>query len=123
MRSRRFLLASLAVTLACASAPASQVDDPGPHGDSRTITLADLDGATQLNLQDFIVATHPQWLRDARGRIADVTVFLDDTRLGGLSTLSSVSLNTVGLVRYYDASAAQQKFNSIVGPVIQILKR
>jgi len=123
MRPRRVLLAALAITLACASAPASQIDAPGPRGDSRTITLADLDGATQLNLQDFIIATHPQWLRDASGRIAAVTVFLDDARLGGLSTLSGVSLSTVGLVRYYDASAAQQKFNSIVGPVIHVQSR
>ena len=123
MRPRRLLLAVLATTLACASSPASQVDAPGPRGDSHTITRADLEGATQLNLNDFVVATHPQWLRDARGRIANVTVFLDDTRLGGLSTLSSISLNTVGAVRYYDASAAQQKFNTLIGPVIQVVSR
>lgn len=116
---------ALALLVACACTPRAEPEDlPVRRGDFRTITAADLAGATQLNLQDFIIATHPQWLRDPSGRTAAVTVFLDDSRLGGISTLAGISLNTVGLVRYYEASAAQQKFNVVkLGPVIQVLTR
>jgi hypothetical protein len=125
MKRTSLSLAALAIAVACACAPRADPEDlPVRRGDFRTITSADLAGATQLNLQDFVVATHPQWLRDPSGRIAAVTVFLDDTRLGGLSTLAGISLNTVGLVRYYEASAAQQKFNVVkIGPVIHVLTR
>lgn len=121
MRSTRLLLAVLAATIACASAPATPVEAAGPRGDSRTLTTADLANATQLNLLDFIVAERPQWLRPANGRRAPVIVYVDDARIGGASTLKELTLGMVTMVRYYDASAAQQKFNSRdQGPVIQV---
>jgi hypothetical protein len=121
MRSPRLLLAVLAATVACASAPGTPVDATGHRGDSRTLTTADLANATQLNLLDFIVAERPQWLKPANARQAPVIVYVDDARLGGASTLKDLTLGTITMVRYYDASAAQQKFNSRDrGPVIQV---
>jgi hypothetical protein len=123
MRSTRLLLAVLAATIACASAPRAPLE-AGPRGDSRTLTTADLANATQLNLLDFIVAERPHWLTSTTGRLAPVIVYLDDARIGGVSTLKEITLGAITLVRYYDASAAQQKFNSRVrGPVIQVTTR
>jgi hypothetical protein len=122
MRPRLLLLAALAATLACASAPGSQVEPAGPRGDTKTITAADIARATQLNLLDFIVAERPQWLRGPDGRVAPVTVYVDDSRMGGSSTLRSITLSTVSLVRYYEATAAQQKFNGADrGAVIHVI--
>ena len=122
MKSTLFSLAVLALVVACASAPATELEPAGPRGDSRTITAADISGATQLNLLDFIRAERPLWLKASTGRVAAVTVYVGDTRLGGLATLSGISLNTVSLVRYIEASAAQQRFNlANIGPVIQVL--
>lgn len=114
-----------AFLLACASAPATERGDaPLPRGDARTITLGDITGAPQLNLLDFIVAERPTWVRAANGSAPNVTVYLGDARLGGLSTLAGIPLNSIRVVRYHDASAAQQKFNvATIGPVIQVIPK
>jgi hypothetical protein len=123
MRPRFLLLAAFAATLACATSSSAEIEAPGPRGDSRSITTADLASATQLNLLDYIVAQRPQWLRGADGRVAPVVVYVDDARLGGPSTLRSVTLSTVNFVRYYDAAAAQQKFTAHDGPVIHVITK
>jgi len=124
MRPPFLVLAAFAATLACATSPGAEIEAARPrHGDSRSITTADLVNATQLNLLDYIVAQRPQWLRGVDGRVAPVVVYVDDARLGGPSTLRSVTLSTVNFVRYYDASAAQQKFNAHDGPVIQVITK
>jgi len=124
MRPRCLLLAALAATLACASAPGSEIESAGPRGDMKTITAADLAPATQLNLLDFIVAQRPHWLRGPDGRAVPVVVYLDDSRLGGPSVLRGITITTVARVRYYEATAAQQKFNGPDrGPVIQVISK
>lgn len=90
----------------------------------KTITTADIARATQLNLLDFIVAERPQWLRGPDGRPAPVTVYLGDARLGAPATLRGITLSTVSVVRYYEATAAQQKFSGADrGAVIQVITR
>jgi len=124
MTPSRLLIAALAASIACASAPGSQIEAVGPRGDSKTLTIADLANATQLSLLDFIVAERPQWLKTPDGRPAPVVVYLDDARLGGASTLKGLTLSTITTVRYYEASAAQQKFNGRdLGPVIQVITK
>ena len=123
MRPPFLLLAAFAAIVACASTPGTALEAVGPRGDSRSITTADLVNVTQLNLLDYIVAQRPQWLRGPDGRVAPVVVYVDDARIGGPSTLRSITLSTVNLVRYYDASAAQQKFNSHDGPVIHVITK
>jgi hypothetical protein len=124
MKRSRVLLVGFICTLACATAPGTEIEPAGPRGDSKTITAADVGSATQLNLLDYVVAERPHWLRTPDGRPAQVAVFLDDARLGGASTLKSITLRDVTLVRYYEASAAQQKFNGRdIGPVIHVITR
>lgn len=124
MRPPLLLLAALAATLACATTPGTAIEAPGRRGDSRSITAADLTNVTQLNLLDYIIAQRPQWLRGPDGRAAPVVVYLDEARIGGPSTLRGITLRTVSFVRYYDASAAQQKFNGPErGPVIHVITK
>jgi hypothetical protein len=116
---RTLVLLSLA-----ACAPSTAGSEPAPaRGDSRTITAAELATATQLNLYDYVRAARPLWLQQ-QARSNPTLVFVDDARLGGLTTLRTVTLSTVSAVRYYDASAAQQKFTGRdLGPVIHVITR
>jgi hypothetical protein len=124
-RRHRLLLGfALALGSACGTA-AGPGSPPSPRGDSKTVTADDLAEATQLNLYDYLLAERPRWLRGSVPTgpgASPVLVFMDDTRLGGVQTLRTLSLNTIRMVRYYEPSAAQQKFSGRdVGAVIQVL--
>jgi hypothetical protein len=128
IKSRFLLAAVLAAATACSSAPPSGGASAGrPRSDSKTITADELSQATQVNLYDYVSAYRPRWLQsrspsNLRGQGLDVVVFMDDSRLGATSTLKGVSLSGVKLIRYYDASEAQQRFNAReVGAVIQVI--
>jgi hypothetical protein len=122
MPPARLSLAAVLLCLACASAQDPVVAPAGPRGDTKSLTAADIAGAPQLDLLDLIVAQRPQWLRAPDGRAAQVIVYLGDTRLGGTATLKSLTLHTIAAVRYYETSAAQQRFSSRdFSPVIQVL--
>jgi hypothetical protein len=118
--ARPFRAVALVVIAACASQSGGAELAPA-RGDARTITAAELATATQLNLFDYVQATRPLWLRQQAAGLP-IVVFVDDARLGGPSTLRSLTLATVSSVRYYDASAAQQKFTGRdLGPVIHVI--
>jgi hypothetical protein len=124
MRSFHVAIAALAIGMACASVPDPELEPVGPRGDSKMLTAADLANATQLNLLEFIAAERPQWLRTPDGRPSAVSVYIGDTRLGGPSTLKELTLATVATVRYFEVTAAQQRFNlRDRGPVIQVVTR
>jgi hypothetical protein len=124
MRPTRLLVGALLVSLACASAPGTEIEGLGPRGDSKSLTRADLTVATQLNLLDLIAAERPQWLRASDGRPAPVVVYLDDARLGGPATLAGLTRHAITSVRYYEASAAQQRFSGRDrGPVIHVVTK
>jgi hypothetical protein len=119
--------ALLAASAACARAVPEE-GSLGPRGDSKTITEADLTRATQLSLYDYIVAERPRWLQvgagSRTGSAYPTLVYLDDSRLGTVETLRGISVPGVRLVRYHEASAAQQKFTGRdIGPVIQVLTK
>ena len=134
MRTSRLILAgAVALAAACAGTPGPQA--PGTRSDSRTITRAELQGATQTNLYDFIQATRPRWLQGSGptqisaggpggvgGTKLDIAVFLNNQNIGGPAQLRSFALNGVQMVRYYTASEAQTRFNvRDIGSLIQIL--
>jgi hypothetical protein len=113
---------ALALAAACAS-PSVGAEAAPVRGDSRTISAAELATATQLNLFDYVRATRPLWLQQ-QARSNPIAVFVDDARLGGPSTLRTVTLTTVSSVRYYDTAAAQQKFTGRdLGPVIHVITK
>jgi hypothetical protein len=117
---------ALAAGTACTSAGgAPSTGEAGARGDSRTITEAELLTATQLNLYDYVAAERPRWVRSSTSMSrTPLLVFVADTRLGGVQTLKTLTTGTVRMVRYYDASAAQQKFpGRDIGPVIQVFMK
>ena len=122
----RFLVGlGLMATVACAPAAGAPAPEVAGRGDSKTITEGQLSGATQLNLYDYVMAARPRWLRSTGSMNRNafpLLIFVGDTRLGGAQTLKSLTTSTVRVVRYYEASAAQQKFaGQDIGPVIHVL--
>lgn len=60
MSCHRLSLLLCTFLLACATSRATELDDAAVRrGDARTITLADVAAAPQLNVLDFIVAERP----------------------------------------------------------------
>ena len=117
---------AICAILGAACAPATQGTGAAGgtvvRGDSKTVTESELAAATQLNLFDFVAAERPRWLATSRG--LPLVIFVDDARVGGVQTLRSLTTATVRMLRYYEASAAQQKFNGRdIGTVIQVITR
>jgi hypothetical protein len=123
MRHAPLLLAALVVSFACGGA--SHTVESAARSDSRTISASELSKATQLNLYDYLKASRPRWLVAVGGpRSFPVAVYVNDTELGPVESLRSMGLSDIRLVRYYDASAAQARFNHLkIGPVIQVIPR
>ena len=120
------LLAGIACAASAACAPAATTGGAGgpppARGDSKTVTESELAVATQLNLYDYVAAERPRWLATSRG--LPLVIFVDDTRLGGAATLRTLTTGTVRMLRYFEASAAQQRFNGRdIGTVIQVITR
>ena len=122
MRPNRLSIAAALLCVACASAQDPVIATAGPRGNTKSLTAADIAAAPQLDLLSLIAAERPQWLRTIDGQPAPVIVYLGDARLGGSSTLKGLTLSTIGSVRYFETSAAQQRFSSRdFAPVIQVL--
>jgi hypothetical protein len=120
------LLAGIAFSASAACTPTVAAGGAGgsvpARSDSKTVTESELAVATQLNLYDYVAAERPRWLATTRG--LPLVIFLDDTRLGGAATLRTLTTSSVRMLRYFEASAAQQKFNGRdIGTVIQVLTR
>jgi hypothetical protein len=123
--SLKLLVLALAVTSACATTPNAEASGT-PRGDSKTVTETELASATQINLYDYLAAERPRWLepRAFKSRSFPVTVFMDDARLGDPSSLKTLGIAGTKMIRYYEASAAQQKFNGRdIGPVIHVITK
>jgi hypothetical protein len=127
IKCRLLPVALFLVAVSCASSTGSAASGAGPRSDSVTITADELSQATQLNLYDYIAAYHPRWLQsrspeNMQGRALDIVVYVDNSMLGGTTVLRSITLSGVGMVRFYDAPEAQQRFNvRDAGGVIQVI--
>ncbi|HET7187171.1 MAG TPA: hypothetical protein VFI52_03410 [Gemmatimonadaceae bacterium] len=120
------LLAGIAFAASVACAPVAGVGGAGGtapvRGDSKTVTENELAVATQLNLYDYVAAERPRWL--ATSRKLPLVIFVDDTRLGDAATLRTLTTGSVRMLRFFEASAAQQKFNGRdIGTVIQVITK
>jgi hypothetical protein len=121
------LLPGLALAVGAACGPAASGASTAARGDTKTVTESELAVATQLNLFDYVAAERPRWLRGPgtlNGRALPIVIYMDDARLGGTETLKTLTTSSVRMLRYYEASAAQQKFTGRdIGPVIQVITK
>jgi hypothetical protein len=126
---RLWSAAVFATITACTSTHNAETGPPTARGDSKTVTETELSAATQLNLYDYVAAERPLWLRSRSpgsfsSRNLPIVIFVDDARLGPAETLKSVSVSGTKTLRYYEATAAQQKFRGRdIGPVIHVVTK
>jgi hypothetical protein len=132
LRSMR-LLAGMALVACAGASPGSA----GPQNDPNVITLAELQRANAANVYDAIQQIRPSMLRPHLAAQAssisaaqnhtgdyDVHVYLDQNRIGDLTTLEGIPVSTVREVRYLDPAKAMQQFGSgNPGGVILLLSR
>jgi hypothetical protein len=108
----RFFLAAL--LCACASAPSGTSTARPRTTESAPdyITSVEVAATPVANVYDLISRLRPTWLRTQPGSIRGntrnqvVVVYLDDTRIGDLQSLRTISTSGVATLRYYDATRA-----------------
>lgn len=136
MRFRRMTVLMAGLALAACGGPAGQAGT-GPAPDANVITLSELQHANASNAYDAIQQIRPSMLRprlaaesssiSAAQRHADdyaVHVYLDDNRLGDITSLRGVPLSTIREIRYLDPARAMQRFGSgNPGGVILLVSR
>lgn len=126
MRSGKLILASLVLFLAaCAGATR------GSGGsDYNTLTreelsrsnASDLYRAIQMLRGDWLTGRGPTSVTNASPTVP--TVYMNNTRVGGLDFLQTVNLADVGEVRFWTANRASAQFGmNNPGGVIQIIPR
>jgi len=104
-------LALVVCALSCASAPAPM--ERAPH-DPALITRAEVLELRFANAFDAVQSLHPSWLQtkgsDSFRSVGQVQVYLDETRLGGPETLSSITPTTIYSIRHLRALEATTKW-------------
>lgn len=127
MRSRRFVVLVLLVLLAgCAGA----VQQGRRSGQYESLTreelvrtnASDLYRAIQILRGEWLTGRGPTSVTDASPTVP--TVYMNNTRVGGLEFLNTVNVADVGEVRFWSASRAAAQFGmNNLGGVIQIIPR
>ena len=103
-----------ALVWACAPAtPGTSSQVTTRESDPDYITSVEVAATPVANVHDLISRLRPQWLRTGgigsiRGntRSQVIAVYLDDTRIGDIRSLSTISTSGVASLRYYDAARA-----------------
>jgi hypothetical protein len=108
------LLAAAALLSACASTTPGTSNTRAITRESAPdyITSVEVAATPVANVYDLISRLRPQWLRTQTGSIRSntrnqvVVVYLDDTRIGDVQSLRTISTSGVATLRYYDAARA-----------------
>ena len=110
IRSATLLMLASAVS-ACAARPSSRL---APSGRRDVLTEQDLRGAGFTTALDAIQALRGNWLEthgtNSLYTPTTIKVYLDDTQLGGVDELSSISISEVVYIRHYDGVAATARW-------------
>jgi hypothetical protein len=110
---RRLLGTAVVLTLtACASSGAgSSGGASGPKASRDLLTTEQIQSTKYNNLYDVVQALRSNWMNDRgkdslMGPNSVVLVYLNDTKLGGVAELKSISPNEVSYIQHYDGIAA-----------------
>jgi hypothetical protein len=98
---------------ACASGTANSGGSQ-PTGDRMLITRDQILQHRFSNIYDAVESLHSNWLRtkgtDSFSNPTEVLVYMDNVRVGGVSTLRTIQADGVLWVRYYDGIAATARW-------------
>jgi hypothetical protein len=85
-----------------------------PGADRNLITKEQIANSRFQTAYDAVEALHSNWLQtrgtDSFQKPSEVKVYLDNTELGGTSTLREITTRTVSWIRFYDGLAAQGRW-------------
>lgn len=103
---------SLVLVSACSLRPRS---NPNPLPDREVLTQADLVEHNFANAYEAVEALRPIWLETRGtntllGNQVRVVVYLNDTRLGGVETLSQITTPAIVEIRHFDGLAATARW-------------
>lgn len=122
MRQRGVIVVLACLLAGCATTPPPDTDEVAndQRGDSHSLTASDLSPSGPRTLLSAIRDLRPRWLQTPGGPFSTITVFIGDSRAGSAESLDGLETATVRVVRYFETSAAQQRFSGVSGPVIQV---
>jgi hypothetical protein len=109
------LLPLLAVP-ACSSSRSARTNQAAPSHDSDVITAEELGTITAPTLYDAVRRLRPGWLLRSqptavmRQNQAQLIVYIDDIRYGGIESLRQVHASAVAYARYYSPGSAEARF-------------
>ena len=97
-----------------------------PSRDRNVLTAAELSHVPAVTLLEALRVLRPQWLRKTAPKTmrldtgADIVVYLDRARLGGIENLREINRTAVAQVRYYSPSEAEGLFGQghIYGAIV-----
>lgn len=128
---KKVYLLALAGSIACASGTgAGGAGTPRVPTDRNMINQLELESVAATNLYETIEKLRPNFLR-SRGQASlsssapeYPSVYLDGRPYGDISSLRSIITTQVGMVRYYDTTAAAAKFGAMsVAGIIDVTTR
>jgi hypothetical protein len=90
---------------------------PAGGGDRDRITRAEIEASGLSNAHEIVERLRPRWLRPPPSRSLNmstrIAVYTDNSRLGGLESLRSISVNSIAAMRYLDGSTASAQLPGI----------
>lgn len=140
MRSHRVLLVALAALVACSSAgttagsTAAAADNAPRRGNANLITEGEIQqiGGAVESAFDLVERLRPTMMRSRAstfgasqaGESINVVAYVDEVRLGEVTTLRSVPATQVKEIRYHSATDATQRWGTGHGSgAIQVITK
>jgi hypothetical protein len=111
--AKAHLLVAAVLLCACSTATPGTSSRPTTRESAPDyITSVEVAATPVGNVHDLISRLRPHWLRTQTGSIRGntrsqvIAVYLDDTRIGDMLALRTLSTSGVATLRYYDAARA-----------------
>jgi len=125
-------LAAVTITAACASGSGGGSSSSAPRTDAYVITAAEIAHIGATDAYEAVEKLRPNFLRE-RGQTSlmdpaatDVApnVYLNDTRMGDISTLHDIPTDNIVTIKYWNDKESQTRFGvGNVSGVIQVTTR
>lgn len=122
MRPVRVPIVALALAAVSACASSGARGSSSPRYSQNVITSEELATVDVADAYQAVQRLRPQFLVQSRGPTdmgstrsgsnGGIVVYIDNTRLGGVSSLSQVPKNEIREIRYLTASEAAQRFGT-----------
>jgi hypothetical protein len=104
------------LAIACSSSHHARTDPAAPSHDADLITADELGTINAPTIYDAVRQLRPGWLLRGqptavlRQNQAQLVVYIDDIRYGGIESLRQVRTSSAAYVRYYSPGSAQARF-------------